>query len=55
MKVEIKSEESIIGKGEAIDTQKDEWFRYSTSFPEVSEYIAVCLPIFAPSAAHRDD
>jgi quercetin dioxygenase-like cupin family protein len=39
--------------GQAIHTAAGEWIRYST--PEGAEYVAVCLPAFAPDTVHRDD
>lgn len=41
-----------VGPGQAIVTEPGEWVRYST--PRGAEYIAVCLPAFAPSTVHRD-
>jgi ethanolamine utilization protein EutQ (cupin superfamily) len=38
--------------GQAVVARRGEWVRYST--PEGAEYVAVCLPAFAPEAAHRD-
>lgn len=38
--------------GQAVIARKGEWVRYST--PEGAEYIAVCVPAFAPETAHRD-
>ena len=38
--------------GEAVITPAGEWVQYST--PEGAEYIAVCLPAFAPDTVHRD-
>jgi hypothetical protein len=29
--------------------------RYSTPTDEGAEYVAVCLPAFAPDLAHRED
>lgn len=31
-----------------------EWVRYSTPSAEGAQYIAVCLPAFAPATVHRD-
>lgn len=38
--------------GQAIVTRKGEWIRYST--PEGAEYVAICMPAFAPDTVHRD-
>jgi quercetin dioxygenase-like cupin family protein len=40
--------------GQAIVTRAGERVRYST-LEEEAEYVAVCLPAFAPDLAHRDD
>jgi mannose-6-phosphate isomerase-like protein (cupin superfamily) len=40
--------------GQAVITHRGEWVRYSTPHPEGAEYIAVCLPAFAPDTVHRD-
>ncbi len=41
--------------GEAIHVAGGERVRYSTPEPEGAEYIAVCLPAFAPDTVHRED
>lgn len=38
--------------GEAVIATAGEWVQYST--PEGAEYVAVCLPAFAPETVHRD-
>ena len=38
--------------GQAVIARKGKWVRYST--PELTEYIAVCLPAFTPRLMHRD-
>lgn len=43
-----------VGEDEAIVVRAGEWVRYSTPGDEGAEYIAVCLPAFAPEAVHRD-
>jgi mannose-6-phosphate isomerase-like protein (cupin superfamily) len=40
--------------GQAVITHRDEWVQYSTPEPEGAEYVAVCLPAFAPGIVHRD-
>jgi mannose-6-phosphate isomerase-like protein (cupin superfamily) len=40
--------------GQAVVTRPGEWVRYSTPDPGGAEYIAVCLPAFAPDTVHRD-
>jgi mannose-6-phosphate isomerase-like protein (cupin superfamily) len=41
--------------GQAVITNKGEWVQYSTPLDEGAEYIAVCLPAFAPGMVHRDE
>src|SRR5689334_14135197 len=41
--------------GQAVMTQRGEWIRYSTPEEGGAEYIAVCLPAFAPGTVHRDE
>jgi mannose-6-phosphate isomerase-like protein (cupin superfamily) len=40
--------------GQAVAVAAGEWVQYSTPDPEGAEYVAVCLPAFAPELAHRD-
>ncbi|MBI2813094.1 MAG: cupin [Opitutae bacterium] len=40
--------------GQAVHTVPGEWVQYSTPHPDGAEYIAVCLPAFAPGTVHRD-
>ena len=54
LKIATKNEEFLINEGQAIMTWKDEWVQYSTPFEGGAEYIAVCLPAFAPDIVHRD-
>ena len=42
-----------VAAGQAVLTRAGEWIRYST--PEGAEYIAVCVPAFAPDTVHRDE
>ena len=41
--------------GQAILTRAGERVRYSCPEPGGAEYIAICLPAFAPELAHRED
>jgi mannose-6-phosphate isomerase-like protein (cupin superfamily) len=43
-----------VAAGQAVITRSGERVRYSTG-DEGAEYVAVCLPAFAPDLAHRDD
>jgi ethanolamine utilization protein EutQ (cupin superfamily) len=39
--------------GQAVVTRKGEWVRYST--PGGAQYVAICVPAFAPDTVHRDE
>ena len=41
--------------GQAILVRGGGWVRYSTPYAGGAEYVAVCLPAFAPDTVHRDD
>jgi hypothetical protein len=40
--------------GQAVHARPGEWVRYSTPGEDGAEYIAICLPAFAPGIVHRD-
>jgi mannose-6-phosphate isomerase-like protein (cupin superfamily) len=40
--------------GQAIIAPGGAWVRYSSPGPEGAEYVAVCVPAFAPGTVHRD-
>ena len=54
LKVEYEGGEMEIAAGQAILTHAGEWVRYSSPGEDGAEYIAVCLPAFAPNTVHRD-
>jgi mannose-6-phosphate isomerase-like protein (cupin superfamily) len=41
--------------GEAVMTRAGERVRYSTPDAEGAQYVAVCLPAFAPETVHREE
>jgi ethanolamine utilization protein EutQ (cupin superfamily) len=43
-----------VNAGQAVIVYKGEWVQYSTPLADGAEYIAVCLPAFAPDLVHRD-
>ena len=53
MVVEHEGGSLEVAAGQGVLTRAGEWIRYST--PDGAEYIAVCLPAFAPDTVHRDD
>jgi len=54
LRVTSKTGAIDVAAGQAVITHKGEWVQYSTPGPEGAEYVAVCLPAFAPSTVHRD-
>ena len=54
LRVETRSGTKDVKAGQAITTHRGEWVRYSSPEPGGAEYIAVCVPAFAPDLAHRD-
>lgn len=54
LQVETREAVQKISAGQAVIAPRGEWVRYSTPDPEGAEYIAVCLPAFAPGTVHRD-
>jgi ethanolamine utilization protein EutQ len=54
LRVEHTGGQLDVGPGQAVIAHRGEWVRYSTPHPEGAEYIAVCLPAFAPDTVHRD-
>jgi quercetin dioxygenase-like cupin family protein len=51
--VETRDATHTVGAGQAIIVHAGEWVRYSTPGPAGAQYIAVCLPAFAPNTVHR--
>lgn len=41
--------------GQAVMAHPGEAVRYSTPLPEGAEYVAVCIPAFAPQTVHREE
>ena len=54
LRVETRAGAVDVKAGQAITAHRGEWVRYST--PEIggAEYIAVCVPAFAPELVHRE-
>ena len=44
-----------VAAGQAVIAHAGEWIRYSTPAEEGAEYIAVCVPAFAPQTVNRDE
>ena len=54
LQVKTKAATLTVKAGQAVHTPPGEWVQYSTPHPDGAEYIAVCLPAFAPGTVHRD-
>jgi len=54
LRVESRDGVIEVGAGQAVVVRAGEWVRYSTPGDDGAEYIAVCLPAFAPDIVHRD-
>ncbi len=55
LRVEHQAGALDVHAGQAVVTEPGEWVRYSTPGPDGAEYVAVCLPAFAPDTVHRDE
>jgi mannose-6-phosphate isomerase-like protein (cupin superfamily) len=55
VRVEYEGGEMMVRAGQAVVAAPGEWVRYSTPEPDGAEYIAICLPAFAPDTVHRDE
>ena len=53
LRITTKSGTLDVRAGEAVISEPGEWVQYSTPL-EDTEYVAVCLPAFAPDTVHRD-
>jgi mannose-6-phosphate isomerase-like protein (cupin superfamily) len=53
--VESETGRFTVGAGQGVHTRPGEWVRYSSPGADGAEYIAVCLPAFAPATVHRDE
>jgi len=54
LRVTTRDGQLDVRAGQAVITPGGNWVQYSTPSPEGAEYIAVCVPAFAPENVHRD-
>jgi mannose-6-phosphate isomerase-like protein (cupin superfamily) len=54
LRVETRSGSIDVRSGQAIIAHRGEWVRYSSPEPGGAEYVAVCVPAFAPDLVHRE-
>ncbi len=52
--VESEAGRLEVTAGQAVHTKAGEWVRFSSPGPDGADYIAVCVPAFAPDIVHRD-
>lgn len=50
--VRLRDRTLVVHAGQAVIVQAGDWVQYHT--PEGAEYIATCVPAFAPETVHRD-
>ena len=55
LRVEHEGGSLEVRAGQAVVCNPGEWIRYSSPEPDGAEYLAVCLPAFAPDTVHRDE
>jgi mannose-6-phosphate isomerase-like protein (cupin superfamily) len=54
LRVEHEGGTLEVRAGQAVVARPGEWIRYASPEPGGAEYVAVCLPAFAPATVHRD-
>lgn len=54
LRVEHRGGALEVQAGQAVIAPAGAWVRYSSPGPEGAEYVAVCVPAFAPDTVHRD-
>lgn len=54
LRVEHDAGQLVVTAGRTVLAEAGEWVRYSTG-DEECEYVALCVPAFAPGLAHRDE
>ena len=55
LKIKTSTEVYNVVAGQGIFIGKNEWVQYSTPYEGGAEYVAVCIPAFAPDIVHRDE
>jgi mannose-6-phosphate isomerase-like protein (cupin superfamily) len=54
LRVEHRDGVLEVHAGQAVIAPGGVWVRYSSPGPDGAEYVAVCVPAFAPDTVHRD-
>jgi mannose-6-phosphate isomerase-like protein (cupin superfamily) len=55
LKITSVSGDIILNEGQAVLVNAGEWVQYSSPNQGGAEYVAICLPAFAPGIVHRDE
>ena len=55
LKVTSSSGDILLNEGQAVLVRSGEWVQYSSPKPGGAEYVAICMPAFAPGIVHRDE
>lgn len=55
LRVETRSGALDVKAGQAVIAPRGEWVRYGSPDAEGAEYVAICLPAFAPDIVRRDE
>ena len=53
--VESETGQLTVAAGQGVHTRPGECVRYSSPGTDGAEYVAVCVPTFAPDTVHRDE
>jgi len=54
LRVEHEQGSFDVRTGQAVIAHAGEWVRYNSPEADGAQYVAVCLPAFAPHAVHHD-
>jgi len=52
--VTVAGKTEVVNAGQAVHVPRGVKVQYATPGPDGAEYVAVCLPAFAPGTVHRD-
>jgi mannose-6-phosphate isomerase-like protein (cupin superfamily) len=53
--VQDESGTTVVSAGQAVHSSAGEWVRYGSPGAAGADYIAVCVPAFAPDTVHHDE
>lgn len=55
LRVTYRGGQLDVAAGQAVLAHPGEWVQYSTPTDDGAEYLAICIPAFAPHLVHRDE